>query len=224
MDQIILPTYTIAAGTSKSGKTYLIRYLLKSFCLRKQFQLGLVFTGTKFSGDYTSFLPTKYVFDGFDQPVLLAFLETMKKFDHRTQEQVENGDKCLIPHTFVVFDDILDEMNLQSKPMKKFFATARHYNISLFFSTQYIHQATPLIRNQAENCFMFQHDNKHSIEALYESFGQTLEKERTFKRMLYENTKEKYTCVMYKKEEREIDKKFTQFRAPDKVPKVKFKF
>src|SRR6185312_16833827 len=117
MEQMMLikfPFNIIAAGTSKSGKSWLIKYLLKTWCQQKKFQAGLVFTGTKFNGDYTSFLPNEYVLDGFNQKVLLKFMDTLKKLDKRTQEQIDNGAPCMIPHTFVVFDDILSEMNLQT--------------------------------------------------------------------------------------------------------------
>src|SRR5438094_277496 len=123
LNEIILPTSIIAAGTSKSGKSWLIRWLLKLWCMNAKFELGLVFTGTRFNGDYTSFLPGKYVIDGFDENILYAWLEKMKKLDDRTADEIDDGVKCTIPHTFVVLDDILDQMNLRSKKMKSFFAT-----------------------------------------------------------------------------------------------------
>jgi hypothetical protein len=60
----------------------------------------------------------------------------------------------------------------------------RHYNITLFISTQYITQVAPLVRQQTNYAFIYHHDQKKSIEVLYENFGAGFETLKEFQDFL----------------------------------------
>ena len=64
-------------GSSKSGKSYLMRHMLTGLLKKKQLKFGIVFTSSKHNGDY-SWLPDNYVYDQYSPdrlPNYLAFIK-----------------------------------------------------------------------------------------------------------------------------------------------------
>ncbi len=223
------PSCMIFAGSSKSGKSYLVRSILNNIFLRKKdgFKFGLVFTGTRFNSDYTAFLPEKFVIEQYSQEPLENFLNLLKQeYSPILEQNEEKGKKknTGIPHSFIVFDDIVSQINQRAPFFQNFISTYRHFNITLFFTTQYIYQVLPLIRQQADYAFIFGHDAKRSLDALYESFGGSFETSKDFKLFLQQHTSQRYHCLVYSKDEHERTKKYQEYVAPATMQKVKFNY
>lgn len=103
------PSLILLVGSSNSGKSYLIQYLLKMGCLNNKFNFGMIFTATKYNQDF-NFLPDKFVISGYNEKVLkqyLAKLEAYAKSHPVTFQQKKQGIYSNVPHNFVVFDDLI---------------------------------------------------------------------------------------------------------------------
>jgi hypothetical protein len=217
----------LGAGSSKCGKSYLFRYIICEGILDGKYSSGIVFTTTKFNADYTQFLPTYMVIEGFNMDMIDAMLEAIKvKYKdvfEKCEKEGKSPPKGAIDGTFIVLDDILSLINQHDPRFQSFLATYRHYNISLFCTTQYIYMATPLLRQQMDYAFMFNHDQMRSLESLYETFGTRFETLDNFRRMLKEETEVPYTAVLYLKDAPPQEKYF-QYRAPANYQITKFTF
>lgn len=227
--QLELPALVILAGSSKSGKTHALKSLLLDHTLNRKngFKFGLVFTSTKFNCEYSQNIPDKYILEGFDINILYNFVERIKdKYGKTIEKNIKKGisTNTGVPPSFIIFDDIISSINQNDKFFKCFISTFRHYNISVFISVQYIHQVSPLIRQQANYAFIFHHEQKKSIESLFYSFGGSFENEKQFKNFLQDLTKERYHCLVYIKDEYEKDKKYLDYKAPAEIPKIKLKY
>ena len=87
----------IMVGKSKKGKSYFLRYLLTDRLSSGKLKWGLVFTKTKFNGDY-KFLPDKRVTQGYNENTLLKYVDNLKNIKE------DNGT---IEPNFIVFDDLV---------------------------------------------------------------------------------------------------------------------
>jgi hypothetical protein len=212
----MFPTKTIynLIGTSKSGKSYLLEHILKTLLASKQLKFGIVFTATKFNAGY-SFLPDKYVYPDFDMDTLqdwLRFLVRIKK----------SGKD--IPPSFIVFDDIIASIPQATKPWTQFLTTFRHFNITLFFTTQYPNMATPLLRSQTEYAYLFQITNDKQCRATYEAFGTLLPNVKAWKEFLNRHTGD-YKCVIYHRDAPpRMDAKYKSYKAPSKQRNIRFEY
>lgn len=222
-----LPSLIILAGSSRSGKTYTTKSLILDHVKGKDhLNFGLVFTTTKFRCDYT-LIPDRYVLEGFDINIIDKYLNTVKEhYGSVIEKNQKKGREAHIgvPASFIVFDDIIPLINQQDKKWKNFISTFRHYNISLFFSVQYIHMVSPLVRQQADYAFIFFHEQDKSIQALFETFGGLFEKKKHFKNFLHENTTERYACLVFIKDAYYLEEKYKKYKAPFPLKKIKLKF
>ena len=97
-----LPCLIICIGSSKSGKSHLIKSLIFDHSINHDngFKFGLVFTKTKFNQNY-DFLPDDYVIENFDMKILTKFLNKLvDTYKNNTKK------KKPIPYFFIIFDDI----------------------------------------------------------------------------------------------------------------------
>ena len=119
------PCLIVVAGKSKRGKSYLIKYMLTMLCLNKKFKFGLVFCKTKFNCGY-DFIEDNKVVEGYNEDVLKNYLQTLQKYGEEnplTRKQKELGIKTNIPPSFIVFDDIIGQMDLNTNFMSEFLTT-----------------------------------------------------------------------------------------------------
>jgi hypothetical protein len=82
----------------------------------------------------------------------------------------------------------------------------------------------PLVRNQAKYAFIFAQDQASSIDALYESFGGAAGKKIVFHDILNKCTEQKHHCMLYIRDERNLTKKYIEYKAPgmDDLPEEFF--
>ena len=152
-------------------------------CLNKKFKFGLVFCKTKFNCGY-DFIEDNKVVEGYNEDVLKNYLQTLQKYGEENpliKKQKELGIKTNISPSFIVFDDIIGQMDLNSGFMSEFLTTYRHYNITLIAATQYLYKVPPLFREQADIRVMFCQTTKRSIEACYETYGQDFDNQKKWK-------------------------------------------
>jgi hypothetical protein len=197
-------------GSSEQGKSHLIKYLLINLCMMKKFKTGIVFTTTKFTGGYDFIANKNLIISKYDEDIL-------KKYLKKIREANTNGNSC---PNFIIFDDMIGSLDVRSPFIQNFVSTFRHYNIGIFISTQYVYRVDPLFREQTNRCFIFKQNTKRSYEALYEAFGLGFEDYKSFKKQLDLITSEPYRCLLYKKEDTDMSKKYMAYKAKSEIPDV----
>src|ERR1700733_4551004 len=96
------PRIIICLGKPDSGKTNTIKYLiLKNSVDKKIFNFGLVFTRTKFNNKDYTYIPDKYIIEGYNEDVL-------KKFIAFLRDLIQKNTKF---NCFIVFDDLIGILN-----------------------------------------------------------------------------------------------------------------
>lgn len=213
--KIIQPRWLIMfAGSSESGKTHLMKYLLVNMLKNKVFQIGLIMSTTKFNDAFDFIEDKNLIISGYNENLLKKFLKKLKQL-------VESKRKF---EAFLILDDLIGTIDLTSPLFKNLIATFRHYHLSIFLSTQWIYMGSRLLREQANCVFMYSQNTADSYKALYDSYGAGFENFADFKRHLDEITRERYWAMLYLKNEREKDKKYLAYKAPEHIANLKFRF
>ena len=151
------PQISVFLGKPKKGKSWALRWaVLKNTIDNKIFKYGIVFTRTKFNGDY-NWIPDDYVYEDYDPMVLQQYLDGLKQLD---PEELEPS--------FIIFDDIQGAINPQDPVITSLNACHRHYKISIFYGLQYIYSrgSTPVLRECTTLAFLFNSKGKRTIEAI----------------------------------------------------------
>jgi len=211
---ISIPSLNIITASQGSGKSHLIRYIC--YELRKQIDYAVVFSNTFFDND-----PFDYIKDGFVHP---EFNEEV--VENMMEIQAKLVEKNKIKEALMIFDDCLDDLNQWNSPcMKKLTTQLRHYHITVIIATQYCNIIPARVRANAMNVFMFYSDNKNSLEALYNSYGQQFETYNDFKQYILTKTGN-YKFIYFNKTKNEgsIEKNFKVNKCPEKIPKFKIKY
>lgn len=211
-------------GSSESGKSYLLKHHLtqalsqKDDAKEKKFGLkfGIVFTATKHTGAY-NWLPDKHVFSSFNSTVLMNYLKWLGNTAAKKKKP--------IPNNFIVFDDIVNSLPQREKWFEEFLSTYRHYNITLFVTTQYINKCAALFREQASYAYIFQLFTAKAIEAAYDSYGTLFRTRKAWQTHLEAGTSVKHQCVVWKKaSEPVLALKYSTFKAPECKSQKKFEY
>ncbi len=218
LDKIEFPTCILSIGKSKRGKSYLTRYLLDYFCVRKPvFKAGIVFVGTKGLNNDWDMMPDKAVITGYSEEKLKMWLAKLM--------QIKKSGKEI--HTFIVFDDLLGKLE-KSSYFDNFLSTYRHYNVSVFLNNQYLASSSSgtLLREQTEYLFAFRTAAKRTITCLYDWFGQLFDSEKEFKKTFMEQTAEDHTAMLFIEGEEDVHENYLAFTAPgpDEFKPVKLVF
>lgn len=181
----------VMIGKQGSGKSFLTKDLLRQFCEQGVFEFGVVFTSTSFNSEYNDFLPKGSVHDNYSEAKLDKYLSKLRNWMEETP-----GEK--LPPSFLILDDLLGKIRLQSNIFSNLMATYRHYNLSIFLTSQYmVKNVSTLLRELTDYAFIFRTRFKNSLVSLYESFGQLLEDQDEFNEYLKQATEEKHACLLY---------------------------
>ena len=206
--QIKLPNSFIINGQPTQGKSYLIRSLL--YQLRKEFDHGVVFSNTaNVKGNY-DYIPERRRYTTYDDDIIEQIIESQI-------ELIKANKPCRM---FIIFDDML-EANFNSKTMTKLYTQYRHYNITLFTSSQYYNKLPTHVRDNGAIIFLFRTDNLKTLKKFHEEYMG----EMTFneaRRYIMDRTKAKYTHLMVIKNVPD-EQKYTSGKAKQ-VSNFKFVF
>ena len=204
----VMPSLFLFVGKSKSGKSYLLKYLISYYCLtEKHFNFGLVLTGSDYNHEY-KFLPSHAVHK-YEEEVLNQYIDSLK-------EKKNNGEE--LPPSFLVLDDILGLIS-RSKAWQNLISTYRHLNITLFISVQYLRTeaSSTLIREQTGALFAFKTTNINTMKCFFDYFGSNIfENLEGFKERFQKCTTEKHSCCLYLDHDKSMTKNtnFLMLKAP----------
>lgn len=149
-----LDTRICILGPTQSGKTTIIRHLIRNFVKTKTVAAVYWF------GD--SYHEEKWLPPGRGE----ALINTAKLEALRTAMKSPN---MAGKHAIVVLDDVLGEEFLRGKQGKwwsRFISTSRHYNITLLIGMQYLKGISPVMRDNVKQ-WIVTWINHNGIEALH---------------------------------------------------------
>lgn len=175
------PSLSIICSSCGGGKTCLIKYLTYELIQKTDnCDYVYVFCGPNSLEDYEGFIPDKFLIP-YDSN---AEDKLQKLMDYQGQYKTP----CLL-----ILDDILGLAKLNSALYSQLFTTYRHLNMTILFSTQYIHKVPTWARECAMFAFIFQQKTLRSLNAINENFIQ-MSDWKECKYFLDKNLKEPHTC------------------------------
>ena len=212
------PAIFTMTGQPKSGKSYMMKYIMFLYCQMGYFSGGgLVFTPTKFNGDY-NFLPDRAVIPRYSGEHLEAHIENLRRLTETGR--AENGADWSLKPNFVILDDCLGLLK-ESEWFNNWISTYRHTNTSIFIMSQYLasrQSVNTLLRNCTTFALMWPSISKNNLQAMYNAYGGVFENEEEFKRELLKCKNVKHTCLLYKALQPSKDETYCTLLAGD-IPK-----
>lgn len=157
----------LICGTSGSGKTNLIYYLLRK--LFPKYNHGLVIYPD--TDQYYDIIPAKYIFNcGFDKKNFEACIG--KYLDY----QMSFTDKDR-PTGFLVIDDASGIVNLEylkdGSAIDRINKCFRHLKLIVILVCHYINKVNASLRNNAQYTFLFKQDDPKTMIKTWENYGGT---------------------------------------------------
>lgn len=204
------PVVMCFIGEPRSGKSTLIKSLMRYYATQNYFKFGLVITGSKWNGDFDFIKNDSAVWDGYDEERLKKYFEKLKA---RAEVLHKKGKK--LPKSFVILDDLLGTI-ANSDWLKSTLARFRHYNVTLMVSAQYAAEAkgcSTLLRSVCDVAFMFPSLMANSVEVLHRAWGGHFKKEQDFKDLMIDTMQEDHRCVLYQKAKKTQEEAYLKFKC-----------
>jgi hypothetical protein len=211
-DKLIIPSLFLLLGTSHSGKSHMLKYLIQE--MAKRFNYGFVFSGTIHNGQY-NFIPKDCQFSNSISKEWLDKLLTHQK------KQMANGTPA---QCFLIIDDLIGRQDFYDEVFQILSTTGRHYNITTFILAQGVKCLSPIIRNNAHYVFIFKMSNVNSINQLFQEYSVGYSRPREFISFIEAST-QNYQCVFIDKRSPITGKDSYQIvKAPFPLPDYRLKF
>jgi hypothetical protein len=204
----------IAVGKPRSGKSFLVKSLIKQLTDAKVFSWGVCLTSTGFTGAY-DYLPENAVWD-YDQDKIERYVQHLR--DLRAE------GKC--KPNFLIVDDMVGKVDTSTGWWQNFVSTYRHTFTSIFFTAQYLKARGAIgtsLREYTDYAFLFRTSQKNSLVGLYEAFQAEDIDYDQFKAMLYGCTKTPYHTLCFVNDKVSKKESYLEYWA-DPVPDFKLKF
>lgn len=158
----------LIAGSSGSGKTQLLKQILKSSARNYDYVVVLC-PSLEFSGDYKDFETTEEkkkpqytMFNEYDPNVLREVMETQSDIIRR-----HGKDRC--PKVIVILDDCLEFLK-QHSLIEKLYFKGRHINISPIVLVQKLKGVSTILRVNTRYAIFFRAGNSSELEAFLETY------------------------------------------------------
>ena len=199
----------LLCGKQGSGKTNAVRYcLLKNTVQNKIYEVVIVFTKTKFDGEY-DFVPDNMVVEGYREEVLKEFFKTLSG-------QINKKKKTKAPRNAIVFDDLIGLLSKHDPFLINFFGTLRHFNSDVYLPVQHLNTgSSTILRNITTHGILFNSKQFNTVKSLYENYGLLFEKLDEFKELFFQITSEPYTAMLYLGNEDDKNKNYIVTKFPD---------
>ena len=149
--EIIVPSLTIIAGMSDSGKTNLIKHFIRQH--HHRFNRVICMCPTLDLQESYDFLEPSYLIREPTEDHISALLEE--------QRQYPGLQTCLI------LDDCIGSLKFKSQIFDKVASTGRHFRLTTFIVIQDLKKLTPTIRDNAKVMFITKL-KQHSLECCFE--------------------------------------------------------
>ncbi len=139
------PTITLIVGMTGSGKTTLVKRLVKTAAKQQQFHRVVALCPTNsLQGNVYRFLPKEYVKTNVTEELLEGILQ---------QQEQGNSDGRILK-TLLILDDCISYIGFKSNLWNRIASMLRHFNMSLFLVLQNISSSIPpILKENATTMF-----------------------------------------------------------------------
>ena len=208
LDWLTTPSICLFSAAPKSGKTYMIEFIIKTLWAEQRFSYGFIFSMTALNnGDY-DYLPRRYIYGQYDDKKLGAIMQ------HQRNKGGPNA-----PPAFIVFDDCLGAAQFNSAVFTQLVTTYRHMNLTLFITTQYVFKVPPVFRDCCTFAFIFKQGTMKSMKALWETFGSMFfSKYADWAKFVNRYTQKFGVLVAKTQSEVVLRERFMHIKAPPNLP------
>ena len=161
-DFSILNKTILAVGKRRSGKSELVRYLVKNE--KDEFKKIFVFSPTEavhtFYGD---FVDKDCIYYTYEDGLIDKMIEKLSVAN-------ANKNSSNASHVLVILDDLINDIDFHhANGLKKLFSRGRHVFITTIVISQYIYAVPPIVRTNADYIFCGQ-QNKRSVEIMTDEY------------------------------------------------------
>ena len=155
-------TLSIFAARRCSGKTTLMLHLLKTLCKSKSFNWVLVISPTAFcEGVWSAVVGAEHVREEFDENELESILDQQAAI--RSRGGSNRG--------LLVLDDCLGCVPWSSPLWTRLACAGRHYQLTIWISSQYYYKLPPVLRSNADTLFIMGGHPDRVIKSIYDENG-----------------------------------------------------
>ena len=183
----------VLVGSCGSGKTHFLKYCMYQYAKQRHYGHGVVFTETKYTGDYR-WAPAEYV-RKYNQAWFVKYWQNMRnKVDAGV---AEHGDGFKLKRNFVVWDDSLGMLG-SSAEFLSFVATHRHTSTDIWILTQAItarDSCAKTVRLNTTYACMWPTSSLENVKTLWQNFGGMLPYNE-FRDALDNCRKREYSCLV----------------------------
>jgi len=152
-------------GMRGTGKSFTMRYLLSTGCFL--FDYGMVLTYTKFNRYWQKYFPDDYVQE-FDPIILKMLLAEQAKEVDAWERAGRPRHKPIFK--VIVLDDVVGRDTRWIKEIDEFATRGRHFQICVFFATQYPRLLSTVTRGNCDLAFIFFQQSTIEMDAIWESY------------------------------------------------------
>lgn len=151
---------SILLGKPHSGKSHLIKYLVREICNSTPIQMVLLFSKSSGTPQY-NYIPSQWQYDGFD-------IDKLNQV-YRMQRALQmNGFKPL--SILLIFDDCIDKRN-GGGLFLDVINNHRHLNLTIIYSLQFLSgNISTNFREVVNRAFLFRQDSETAIKSSRASF------------------------------------------------------
>lgn len=153
----------LLAGSSGSGKTQLLKQILKQS--QKNYDYVVVLCPSlEFSGDYNDFEENKKftMFSEYEPTVINEVMQTQADI-------IKRHGKVRCPKVVIILDDCLEHLK-QHSLIEKLFFKGRHINISPIVLVQKLKGVSTILRVNTRFAIFFRAGNSNEIEHFLEAY------------------------------------------------------
>lgn len=214
---ILVPSLIIITASIGSGKSHLLRYIMNE--IKDKLDYGIVFSHTIFDDENLDYIPKKFKHRVYNPDLI----KSLMKIQSEQPKQIRKK-------AFMILDDFLGGKSTKKTPnwstcpvFTDLLSELRHYNVFIVINTQYINKIPPIVREQALNVAIFNSDTKRSLNALYESYGQSFNSYDLFREHILRNVKE-HNFLWYTRGVSNMKERYKIMNAPKKIPKFMLRY
>jgi len=204
-----IPGITLVIGKTQSGKSHLLNYIIKNLYFEGYFKFGVVISSTSlFNDEWTCVSKNFHIVPDRAEQYLKSLLIKMAKYKQL---------KINVPG-FIIIDDCLGALKWRDDFWTQIACTIRHYNLSLFITTQYLNKVPSVIRSQCSQYFFLKMLNMRELKSAYEQCFSMFFKFNDFIKFVAENTKY-YNAIYVNNHSLNNDDIIKIIQAPPRIAK-----
>ena len=173
-----------------SGKTHLMKYLTKLLASGHKFDWVRVITPTAFNGEWKQCVGNDFVHEELDEDWLMDLLD--RQADSVERKKQNRG--------LLILDDALGAVRFNSPIWTRISASSRHYNITVWISTQHLFKLPPVVRVNCDYIFCLGIQPARTIKALYEEYSPSAGQRTLTEQELGDfltKSRENYGCCLF---------------------------